>query len=128
MIFLRRMKTPAALPAAGVLCKRNRKKRGRKEDLRSRKGAVHGFRNLSAIKIILGFEQQIAELKTKFYENMNLPYNPSSLGSKPSKMGSHPSRTAVRKSSGLRMVQLTPWMPQILRQMVLLVVSRSSNR
>lgn len=36
-----------------------------------RKGAAHGFRNLSVIKIPEGFEQQIAELKTKFNENVN---------------------------------------------------------
>ena len=67
------MKTPAA-DAAGVSGKRNRMKRGRKEDLRIRKGAAHGFRNLSAIKIPGEFEQQIAELKTEFNENVNNPF------------------------------------------------------
>ena len=29
------------------------------------KGAAHGFRNLSVIKILFGFEHRIKELKTK---------------------------------------------------------------
>ena len=47
------------------------KKRGRKEDLRSWKGAAHGFRNLSVIKIREPFEQQINQLKTKNDEIVN---------------------------------------------------------
>ena len=93
------MKTPAAY-AAGVSCKRNRKKRGRKEDLRIGKGAAHGFRNLSAIKIPGEFEQQIAELKTEFNENVNNLFDfywkmPSSFGSNPSKIGIQSSAIAV---------------------------------
>ena len=49
----------------GVPAKGFGKKRGRKEDLRSRKEAAHGFRNLSVIKIIPGFEHPITDLKTK---------------------------------------------------------------
>ena len=55
----------------GVSAKGFGKKRGRKEDLRSGKEAVHGFRNLSVIKIDAKFEQQITELKTKFDHFMN---------------------------------------------------------
>ena len=36
-----------------------------------RKGAAHGFRNLSVIKIPVGFEQPITELKTKFDKTVN---------------------------------------------------------
>ena len=62
------------MAGAGVPAKGFGKKRGRKEDLRSRKEAAHGFRNLSAIKIPGEFEQQIAELKTEFNENVNNPF------------------------------------------------------
>ena len=72
----RLLQTPVCFPAKGF-----RKKRGRKEDLRSRKEAAHGFRNLSVIKILWGFEHQITELKTKFDNFMNnikeyLTFNP----------------------------------------------------
>ena len=36
-----------------------------------RKGAAHGFRNLSVIKISARFEQPITELKTKFDKTVN---------------------------------------------------------
>ena len=66
-----RWENPGAMAGAGVPAKGFGKKRGRKEDLRSRKEAAHGFRNLSAIKIPVHFEQPITELKTKFDKNMN---------------------------------------------------------
>ena len=64
------------------------------------KGAAHGFRNLSAIKIPGEFEQQIAELKTEFNENVNNLFDfywkiPSSFGSNPSKIGIQSSAIAV---------------------------------
>jgi len=54
-------KTPAAVAAAGVSAKGFGKKRGRKEDLRSLKGAAHGFRSLSVIRVHFGFEHPITE-------------------------------------------------------------------
>ena len=47
-----------------------RKKRGRKE-FYGGKGAAHGFRDLSVIKIIQVFEQPVTQMKTKFDEFMN---------------------------------------------------------
>jgi len=48
--------------APGFSAKGFGKKRGRKEDLRRfRKEAAHGFRNLSVIKILFGFEHRITE-------------------------------------------------------------------
>ena len=65
------METPGAWGGSGGSAKEFGKKRGRKEDLRSGKGAAHGFRNLSVIKILFGFELPIAELKTKNDKIMN---------------------------------------------------------
>ena len=64
--------------STGVPAKEFGKKRGRKEDLRSEKDAVHGFRNLSIFKIVRKFEQLITELKTKFvhFVNKQFPINP----------------------------------------------------
>ena len=42
-----------------------RKKRGRKEDLRSRKAAAHGFRVLSGYRIPDGFEHGLTKIKTE---------------------------------------------------------------
>ena len=67
----KRWENPGARAGAGVPAKGFGKKRGRKEDLRSRKEAAHGFRNLSVIKILLGFEQAITEMKIKNDEIMN---------------------------------------------------------
>ena len=61
----RQLEEPRCLVGTGVLAKGFGKKRGRKEDLRSSKGAAHGFRNLSVIKVPDGFERPITELKTK---------------------------------------------------------------
>lgn len=36
------------------------------------KGAAHGFRNLSVIKILFGFERPIKELKTKSDKFVNI--------------------------------------------------------
>ena len=57
------MKTenPGSFAATGDSAKGFGKKRGRKEDLRSRKEAAHGFRNLSVIRILFGFERPITE-------------------------------------------------------------------
>jgi hypothetical protein len=52
---------PRWLNTTGDSAKGFGKKRGRKEDLRSSKGAAHGFRNLSVIKILFGFERRITE-------------------------------------------------------------------
>ena len=61
----RQLEEPRCLVGTGVLAKGFGKKRGRKEDLRSSKGAAHGFRNLSVIKVPDGFERPITELRTK---------------------------------------------------------------
>jgi hypothetical protein len=52
---------PGSFAATGDSPKGFGKKRGRKEDLRYGKEAVHGFRNLSVIKIPAGFERPITE-------------------------------------------------------------------
>ena len=62
---------PRCQHGTGVSAKGFGKKRGRKEDLRSWKGAAHGFRNLSVIKILFGFEQAITEMKIKSDEIVN---------------------------------------------------------
>jgi len=54
-------KNPGGCDDTGVSAKEFGKKRGRKEDLRSSKGAAHGFRNLSVIRILSGFERPITE-------------------------------------------------------------------
>ena len=59
------------LYSTGVSAKGFGKKRGRKEDLRSGKEAAHGFRNLSVIKILFGFEHRIKKIKTKIDKFMN---------------------------------------------------------
>ena len=46
------------------------RKRGRKE-FYGGKGAAHGFRNLSIIKITRDFEQPMSQMKTKFDQIMN---------------------------------------------------------
>ena len=55
-------KSPVAVTTPGVSAKGFGKKRGRKEDLRGvRKEAAHGFRNLSVIRVLFGFEHRITE-------------------------------------------------------------------
>ena len=72
-----RMRKTEKLPllsAVGVFRLGFGKKRGRKEVLRRRKEAAHGFRNLSVYKISFFFELQMTHLKTKFDEFMNEPF------------------------------------------------------
>jgi len=62
-------KKPAAL-GSGLFPLGVGKKRGRKE-FYGGKGADHGFRVLSVIRINWGFEQQMTQMKTKCVEIMN---------------------------------------------------------
>ena len=50
-----------------------RKKRGRKEVLRRRKAADHGFRDLSGYSVNFGFERGVTQMKTIFDFFMNKP-------------------------------------------------------
>ena len=60
-----------------------------------RKGAAHGFRNLSAYKVLVGFEQPITELKTKFDKFVNTAVGPAAVGE-----GHCPSRLQSGRAGG----------------------------
>ena len=70
---------PPLLYGNGGFREREKKKRGRKEDffntnkIQRLKGAAHGFRNLSVIKISLPFEWSVTQMKTKSDEIVNKP-------------------------------------------------------
>jgi hypothetical protein len=65
------MKDPTTATVVSFCIRGFRKKRGRKEELRRRKGAARGFRNLSVYKIPTLFERRINQMTTKFDEIMN---------------------------------------------------------
>jgi hypothetical protein len=52
---------PGGCNTTGASAKGFGKKRGRKEDLRSREITAHGFRNLSVIRIPVRFERSLTE-------------------------------------------------------------------
>ena len=62
---------PRSQKGSGVIPRLGLERREVEKRIYGEKGAAHGFRNLSVIKIIFGFERPITELKTKFDNFMN---------------------------------------------------------